>query len=228
MVVEVLRRTYPAYLFDLDGTLIDTAPDIDGALNATLAVAGLPRVNESLTRHWVGHGSRMLLMQALKHHERPDLLADEPRITELLKVFIDHYTAHIADCSRPYPDVVDTLATLRANGAKLAVVTNKLTGLSHRVLAALDLDHLFAAVVCGDTLALSKPDPGPALHACAALGVSPADALFVGDSTTDVETARNAGCPVVVVRDGYNHGTPAHDLGADGVIDSFAELLGVR
>ncbi len=226
MVIEVLRRTYPAYLFDLDGTLIDSAPDIDGALNATLAVAGLPRVHEALTRHWVGHGSRVLLQQALRHHERLDLLADEPRISELLTVFIDHYTAHIADFSRPYPDVVETLATLRANGARLAVVTNKLTGLSHRVLAALDLNHFFTAVVCGDTLATGKPDPGPALHACAALAVEPADALFVGDSTTDVETARNAGCPVVVVRDGYNHGTPAQDLGADGVIDSFAGLLG--
>ncbi len=225
MPADVLARDYPGYLFDLDGTLIDSAPDIDAALNAALTAAGLPGVGEALTRHWVGHGSRVLLQQALTHHGRLDLIADESRTTALLKVFIDHYTAHIADSSRPYPTVVETLDALRSRGARLAVVTNKLTKLSHQVLKALDLHGYFDAIVCGDTLPQSKPHAAPALHACQTLRVPPMDALFVGDSTTDVETARNAGCPVVCVRDGYNHGTPAHALGADAVIDSFADLL---
>jgi phosphoglycolate phosphatase len=222
---EVLKRIYPAYLFDLDGTLIDTAPDINNALNVTLQSAGLTAVDESLTRHWVGHGSRMLLQQALTHHARTDLLADDVELARLLDCFIAHYTAHIADSGRPYPGVVETLDHLRGRGVRMAVVTNKLTALTHPVLAALNLHTYFDAIVCGDTLPQHKPDPAPALHACRSLGVAPADALFVGDSSTDVATARNAGCPVVAVRDGYNHGTPAEALGADAVIVSFTELL---
>ncbi|NJN52946.1 MAG: phosphoglycolate phosphatase [Gammaproteobacteria bacterium] len=205
--------------------MVDSAPDIGAALNVAMAAAGLPGVNESLTRHWIGHGSRVLLEQALSHHGRAELLRDEATVSKLLAVFIDHYKAHIADVGQPYAGVVETLTTLQRRGVGLAVVTNKLTGLSQQVLQALDLRAYFDIVVCGDTLAVSKPNAAPALHACAALGVAPADALFVGDSITDVDTARNAGCPVVCVRDGYNHGTPADALGADGVIDSFTELL---
>ena len=221
----MLARRYGAYLFDLDGTLVDTAPDINGALNAALSSGGFPAVDESLTRHWVGYGSRVLLEQALTHHGVPDRISDEPLMVRLLRVFIDHYGAHIADFSRPYPGVVDALRALKARGARLAVVTNKLTGLSTQVLEALHLDGYFTALVCGDTLPQHKPDPEPARYACRLLDVAPADALFVGDSVTDVDTARAAGCSVVCVRDGYNHGTPATQLGADAVIDSLIQLL---
>jgi phosphoglycolate phosphatase len=144
---------------------------------------------------------------------------------QLLSIFIEHYSAHIADASRIYPGVVETLTRLKADGAQLAVVTNKLTGLSVQLLEALGIAHFFAAIVCGDTLPQRKPDAEPAQHACRLLGSPPKQALFVGDSRTDVETARAAGCPVVCVRDGYNHGTPAEALGADAVIDSLIELL---
>jgi phosphoglycolate phosphatase len=221
----VLARSYRAYLFDLDGTLIDSAPDITGALNTALRCAGYPDVDEALTRHWVGHGSRVLLEQALTHHGVPEKIADERLMAQLVRTFIDHYSAHIADSSRPYPGVVDTLRTLRSRGARLAVVTNKLTGLSQQVLAALHLDRYIEALVCGDTLPQRKPDAAPARHACRMLSCEVVDALFVGDSITDVETARAAGCAVVCVRDGYNHGTPADQLGADAVIDSLIELL---
>lgn len=221
----VLARRYRAYLFDLDGTLIDSAPDINGALNAALSSGGYPSVDEALTRHWVGHGSRVLLEQALTHHGVPEKIADEPAMARLFRVFIDYYSAHIADSSKPYPGVVEALRTLRARGARVAVVTNKLEDLSQQVLAALDLERYVEVLVGGDSLPQRKPDAAPALHACRRLNCAIGDSLFVGDSVTDVETARAAGCAIVCVRDGYNHGTPADQLGADAVIDSLIELL---
>lgn len=221
----ILERRFTGYLFDLDGTLIDTAPDIDRALNAALAGAGLPGVDESLTRHWVGHGSRALLEQALIFHGLPDRIEDERAMQEMLDHFITYYRAHIADHSTPYPGAVEALVGLRARGARLAVVTNKLEGLSRQVLGALRLDGHFQLVVGGDTLPVRKPDAGPALHACTELGVALAETLFIGDSNTDVQCARAAGCAIACVRDGYNHGTPADALGADVVIDSLLELV---
>jgi len=222
---SVLARRYGAYLFDLDGTLVDSVPDINGALNAALTAGGYPPVVEDLTRLWVGFGSRVLLERALTHHHAAQRIADTAHMQELLSVFIGYYSAHIADSSRIYPGVLAALTGLHEAGSGLAVVTNKLTGLSVQLLEALDLARYFRAVVGGDTLPQRKPDAAPAWHACRALGCEPTDSLFVGDSTTDVETARAAGCPVVCLRDGYNHGTPADQLGADAVIDSLIELL---
>lgn len=221
----VLARRYRGYLFDLDGTLVDSAPDINGALNAALAAGDYPPVGQDLTRNWVGSGSRALLEAALTHHHAAHRIADADHMEHLLSAFIAHYTAHIADSSRVYPGVIAALTQLKAAGAGLAVVTNKLTGLSNQLLEALDLAQYFAAVVGGDALPQRKPDAAPAWHACRALGCAPRDCLFVGDSATDVATARAAGCRVVCVRDGYNHGTPAAELGADAVIDSMIELL---
>jgi phosphoglycolate phosphatase len=211
---------YAGYLFDLDGTLVDTAPDLNAALNRALTGAGLAPVSEALTRHWVGHGARVLIEQALHHQGGSPGLADD-----LHEAFLDHYQRHIADLSRPYPHVVSTLATLRARGAKLAVVTNKRTSLTRLLLDALDLTARFDAVVCGDTAALPKPAADPALYACEALGLQPKDVLFVGDSETDVACARAAGCAVVCVPDGYNHGVAPEALGADAVIRSFRDLI---
>jgi phosphoglycolate phosphatase len=212
-------RRYDGYLFDLDGTLVDTAPDINAALNHALTKAGLPAVNESLTRHWVGHGARVLVQQALLHHDTKIHL--EP----LLADFLGYYEGHIADHGRPYAGVVEVLHTLRGRGARLAVVTNKLTRLSRPLLDALDLTRLFDSIVCGDTAAFPKPAADPALHACRILELAPAEALFVGDSETDVACARAAGCPIVCVADGYNHGVAPAALGADAIIDSFWELV---
>ena len=222
---SVLGRRYAAYLFDLDGTLVDSAPDITAALNAALNAVDKPVVDEALTRHWVGHGSRVLIERALAHVDAANAVADERTMARAMDAFIAHYRGHIADASRPYPGVADALDALTQHGARLAVVTNKLSSLSEQLLLALGLRPYFAVVVGGDTLAKRKPDAAPALYACRHMNVIASDALFVGDSTTDVETARAAGCPVVCVRDGYNQGTPAEQLGADGVIDSLIELL---
>jgi phosphoglycolate phosphatase len=184
----------------------------------------LPAVSEALTRHWVGHGARMLMQQALQDRA-PELLNDEACLPAMLEVFLGHYEAHIADYSEPYPHVVATLKILRDRGAHLAVVTNKVTRLCLPLLDALGLTALFDTVVCGDTAANPKPSADPALYACTRLGIEPQHALFVGDSKPDVDCARAAGCPVVVVANGYNHGIAPQDLGADRVIDSFADLV---
>ena len=213
--------SYSAYLFDLDGTLVDTAPDLARALNHTLAQAGLGDVNESLTRHWVGHGVRAMLQAAFGHL---GLRAPQDELDHHQAVLVDHYAAHIADHSLPYPTVEETLATL-ADRAPMAVVTNKPTDLSNRLLDALDLARYFEVVVGRGATEHSKPHPQPALYACEHLGRAAGHALFVGDSETDVLCARAAGCDVVLYRYGYNHGRDPDRLGADRVIDSFDALV---
>lgn len=212
-------RQHAGYLFDLDGTLIDTAPDIVAALNHALARHGMTPVPDGQVRRWVGQGARRLTERALADQRR-----DPAEVDTVLADFIAYYEAHIADRSRPYPGVVSTLERLARRGAGLGVVTNKLQHLSERVLEALDLSRYFAVLVGGDRAARPKPDAAPVLLACDVLALAPAQVLFVGDSTTDVGAARNAGCPVVCVPYGYNQGVPAQELGADALIDSFDDL----
>ena len=213
--------SYAAYLFDLDGTLVDTAPDLRIAVNHALALAGVAPVDEALVRHWVGHGVRAMLDAAFAHH---DVAADERQLDELAAACLAHYGAHIADRSHPYPGVVETLRRL-SERAVLGVVTNKLAALSVSLLAALDLSHFFGVVVGRDTAAKPKPAAEPALHACRRLRQPLAQTLFVGDSETDVLCARAAGCDVALVRYGYNHGKAPETLGADRVIESFHDLV---
>lgn len=215
-----VSKPYLGYFFDLDGTLIDTAPDLNQAQNAALSAFGYKAASESLTRHWVGHGSRVLLQKALAHQH-----AAEDNLDALQGYFLDYYANHIAVHSAPYPGVVQTLTTLRNQGAKLAVVTNKVERLSQKLLKDIGLADHFDLVVGGDTAAKNKPSADPALYACGNLDLAPADVLFVGDSTTDVGCARAAGCPVVCVSYGYNQGVDPRDLGADHVIDSFLDLV---
>jgi phosphoglycolate phosphatase len=167
----------------------------------------------------VGHGAKVLIEQALAHF---DTSAD---IDALLPRFLAFYEANIAVNSTPYPDVVTTLQTLRRSHAKLAVVTNKLTHLTETLLATIQMRDLFDLVVCGDTTPTPKPDPAPVQYCLDRFGVAAADALYVGDSETDVVAAKAARVPVVCVRDGYNHGIDVATLEPDGIIDTFAELL---
>ena len=213
---------YDAYLFDLDGTLVDTAPDIMAGLNVTFEAHGYPRVDEARTRDWVGRGVVALIRLALEHHGRPDPPPDV--IDAMVERFRDYYAGHIADRGGPYPGVREALDALHGRAA-LGVVTNKPARLTGLLLDALDLTRLFGVVVAGDTLAVPKPAPEPALHACAALGVEAGDALFIGDSTTDVACARAAGCDVVCVSYGYRSGARPEDLGADRIIDSLTALI---
>jgi len=218
----VSEARYRAYLFDLDGTLVDSVPDIDQALNHALATADLPPVAESLTRHWIGHGSRTLIQQALQHHQQ---LADTTAIDQLIGPFLSHYKANIAVHSKIYPQVRETLSTLKQAGSKLAVVTNKLTELSEPLLKDIGLYDFFDLIVCGDTTAQPKPAADPIVLCLEHFDLTPPQVLMVGDSETDVLAAKAANVDVACVRDGYNHGVDVTTLDPDFVITSFAELL---
>ncbi|MDG2278551.1 MAG: HAD-IA family hydrolase [Pseudomonadales bacterium] len=221
MVENNWHRTYGAYLFDLDGTLVDTVPDIHIALNHTLMRHGFDEVDVSLTRHWIGHGVRALVNESLIYHKQSQSVGLE----DMVATFLGYYANHLSAYSAPYEGVLTTLNELRNRGSQLAVVTNKLTALSVPLLEQLKMADWFDTVVCGDSAAKPKPAPDPVDLCLDRLEVSKDNALFVGDSDTDVKAAQAAKIPVVCMRDGYNHGINVETLGADAVIDYFGELL---
>ncbi|MDB5457911.1 MAG: phosphoglycolate phosphatase [Caulobacter sp.] len=206
--------------FDLDGTLVDTAPDLVGALNAVLAEEGLPALPFAEVRLMVGRGAKALL-------ERGFAAAGAPLSAEaapaLVQRFIAVYLGRIAHESTPFPGAVEALERLRADGAKLVVCTNKLTDLSLALLDALDLTRHFDAVVGADRAPAAKPDPRHLLAAIAAVGGDPARAVLVGDSINDVLAGQAAGVPNVVVSFGYSETAPA-ELGGDILVDAFSEV----
>jgi phosphoglycolate phosphatase len=207
-------------LFDLDGTLVDTAPDLLGALNAVLAFEGRTPINPQTLRHMVGHGARVLIeraMAATGEAVPPD------HLPELIDRFIAHYRDHIADRSRPFPHVKDTLAALKSDGARLAVLTNKPQVLTMPILEALKLAEDFGVICGAGRYDYNKPDARVVRHLVEDLGGDLGRTVMIGDSTVDVATARAAGIPVILLSYGYTP-EPVHDLGADAVIDAFPEL----
>ena len=211
---------HPIVVFDLDGTLADTAPDLVATLNTILAREGLPPVAYDDARNMVGGGARMMLERGLAAEGRT-LPALE--IDRLLQDFIAHYSDHIAHASRPFPGVETALDGLTRSGCRLAVCTNKLQWLSLRLLDLLGLSPRFAAICGPDTFGVSKPNPEILRGTIERAGGDIGRAVMVGDSTTDVATARAAKVPVVAVDFGYTE-IPVAELGADRVISRFAEL----
>jgi phosphoglycolate phosphatase len=206
--------------FDLDGTLIDTAPDLIGTLNYILAEYGHDGLPLESARSIVGHGARAML--ALGFEAAGETLAPG-RMDQLFDHFIELYVGRIAVASRPFPGLIAALDELGGAGARFAVCTNKRTDLSLALLDALDLTHRFAAVVGPDRAGAYKPDPKHLAFAIEAAGGRLERALMVGDSTTDTGAARAARVPVIAVSFGYND-VPAAELGADALIDHFGEL----
>lgn len=209
--------------FDLDGTLVDTAPDLLGSLNHILEEEQLPPVPADSARHLVGHGAKALLQRGFALADRPWESAREKALVErFVAVYLDRITAE----SRPYPGVEPALDALAQAGAKLVVCTNKRTDLSLALLEGLGLLGSFGAVVGADLAPAPKPDPRHLLLAIETVGGRPDHALLVGDSASDIGAARNAGVPSVAVRFGYCD-EPVEALGADALIDHFSELPGV-
>ena len=205
-------------VFDLDGTLADTAPDLTAALNHALGVMGRPPVPAEDVRHMVGHGARALLENGLAATgDVSDVLIERG-----FPLFLAHYEDHICDRSYAWPGVEAALDALAVEGVALSVCTNKLEGLARRFIAEIGWDGRFASIVGGDTLPVKKPDPAPLFEAIARAGGGPA--AFVGDSITDTDTARNAALPCVAVTFGFSD-RPARDLGAAVLIDHFDELV---
>ena len=215
-------RRYAAYLFDLDGTLVDTAPDLLVALNAVLSARDQLSADIEFARHWVGFGARVMIEQALFHHDAQPL--DSLQLERAFEEFIESYQENLAVESAPYPGVVETLEQLKSEGVPVGVVTNKMERLSRDLLESLNLDQLIQVLVGGDTLQVRKPRPEPVLHACETLGTDPRQAVLVGDSSTDVETARAAGCAAVCVTYGYSHGIAPQDLDADLLVHSLLDV----
>ncbi|HZP09690.1 HAD family hydrolase [Methyloceanibacter sp.] len=203
-------------VFDLDGTLVDTAPDLTHALNYALARAGHPPVSAETVRSLVGMGAQVMIAEGLR---RAGVTAD---LNAMFGDFLVHYEANIAKESRPFPGAVAALERLRQDGARLAVCTNKRESLSRRLLQALDLEGYFSAIAGRDTFAVAKPDPGHLTGAIRLAGGDPSRAVMIGDSDVDVRTAKAAKVPVVLVSFGYCGPPPS--LRPESVIDHFDQL----
>jgi phosphoglycolate phosphatase len=207
-------------VFDLDGTLVDTAPDLVDTLNVVFAREGLPPMPFATARNLIGGGARRMIERGLAAEGRA-CGADE--IERLFRHFIAHYSAHIADRSRPFPALDAALDTLAAQGARFAVCTNKLEALSTQLLEALGLARRFVAICGQDTFGIQKPDPEILRRTIRRAGGSLEAAVMVGDSANDIDTARAAGVPVVAVDFGYTE-VPVARLKPDRIISDYAEL----
>jgi phosphoglycolate phosphatase len=207
-------------VFDLDGTLVDTAPDLINALNFILGREGLPPVPLHAARNMIGAGARRLLERGLELDGRAAGLED---ITRLTNDFIDYYAAHIADLSRPFEGLESALDDLGARGYRFAVCTNKLEWLSKLLLDRLGLSARFSAICGADTFGVSKPDPAILRQTIARAGGQLASAIMVGDAGPDIGVARRAGIPVIGVEFGYTE-VPIADLKPDRLISHLSDL----
>jgi phosphoglycolate phosphatase len=208
----------PALIFDLDGTLADTAPDLLGATNAVLAARERPQLDLAHLRHLVGFGASALIHQAMAGSGAP---ATEEEMPALVEIFLSHYRAHLADGTRLFPQVAETLAQLKKRGARLGVLTNKPQELTDPLLQLLGLGEMFSAVYGAGRKAYTKPDPRILHDVVTACGGGPA--VMIGDSITDLKTARAAGVPCILMSYGFTP-VPASELGADVVLDDFIDI----
>ncbi len=215
--MDMSSHRFRTIVFDLDGTLVYTAPDIAAALNHALAVLGRPVLSLDDVRGMIGHGVRMLLQRGLAATGG----ADDRSMAAGYAALMGYYARHVCDHGHAYPGVTAALDVLRAQGTMLAVCTNKPEQLSRSLIDALGWSDRFAAIVGGDTLAVNKPDPAMLLLAIERAGGGPA--ALVGDSIVDVQTARAAGVPCVAVSFGFAD-RPVAELGADAVIDHYEAL----
>jgi len=208
------------FIFDLDGTLVDTAPDFKNSINYMLNELNESEVSLEEIRNWVGYGARELIRRTVVDKNIPH---DEQRIEEMLKIFLLHYTHNIDDDSVLFNNVRNVLEFLKDNGIKLAVCTNKMERLSNILLEKLNVLHMFDYLVGGDSLSKSKPDPFPLLNICEKLNTEISDSIMIGDSVTDLNAGKGAGMPVVLVSYGYTDNKDIYNK-ADLVINDFSQL----
>ncbi len=208
-------------VFDLDGTLVETAPDLLAALNHVLEGEGLAPVSLADIRTMIGQGAKAMIRKGLAAN---GVTADDGRIDALWQVFLAHYRDHIADNSAPFDGVPELLPRLRAAGARLAVCTNKTQALSERLLGTLDLTRHFDALAGADSVPRKKPDGDHIRHAILAAGGEPDRAIMIGDSRTDERAALDAGLPFLFVTFGYEPEDPAR-IAAAAAINTYSELF---
>lgn len=213
---------FSAVMLDLDGTLLDTIPDLAHAANAMRAEFGLPALPQDLIATYVGKGTENLVLRTLSNNPvgtPPDAAA----LQRGLAVFGGCYARINGDQAALYPGALEGLQAFKGAGLDMAVVTNKPTEFTLPLLQRFDIAHYFSHVVCGDTCARKKPDPMPFLHACALMGVAPGRALAIGDSLNDAQAARAAGMTVLAVPYGYNEGLDVRTLAVDDIVTSIAD-----
>lgn len=225
---------FQAAIIDLDGTMVDTLGDFEVALNRALADLDLPPVTRALVERTVGKGSEHLIRSVLAHQlalpqvkgsaNSCDARSVENLYEAAWQRYQHHYLAINGEFAAVYPGVVEGLRQLRDAGLQLACLTNKPLSFAKSLLEDKGLDYFFTQVFGGDSFERKKPDPLPLHKTCEALGIKPAQALMVGDSSNDAQAARAAGCPVVLVRYGYNHGEPVDGVDADAHVDSLTQI----
>jgi phosphoglycolate phosphatase len=210
----------PTIVFDLDGTLVDTAPDLIDTLNVIFEREEMPPVPYDIARNLIGGGARAMIARGIEAEGR---VLTPDKLERMFAEFIAHYSAHIADRSRPFPGLVEALDVLASRGCRLAVCTNKLESLSRLLLGKLDLTDRFAAICGQDTFGIQKPDPDVLRRTIAAAGGTAQNAIMIGDSLTDVRTARAASIPIIAVEFGYSE-KPVAEYAPDRLISHYAQL----
>lgn len=212
-------------VFDLDGTLIDSVPDLTLAVNEMLIALGRETYPEDTVRYWVGNGAQMLVTRALLGKREIDQTVDDTLFEKALSLFLDFYAKHLAEATDTYPNVNETLRTLKEKGFRLSIVTNKPFDFVGPILQGLKLDGLFELILGGDSLPQKKPDPAPLVHTCRTLGLPVENALMVGDSKNDILAAKAAGMQSIGVTYGYNYGEDIAVHGPDVIVDDFADII---
>ena len=214
-----------AVLLDLDGTLLDTAPEIAAAAADMLSELGLDPVDPLRVREFIGKGIPHLVRRTLE--ASLGRAPDERRVGSAMEGFFFHYAKRNGRMSKPYPGVLEGISELRAKGFALACVTNKTAQFTIPLLEATGLAGFFPVVVSGDTMPKKKPAPDPLLEACRRLGIPALEALMIGDSRNDALAARAAGCPVLLVPYGYTEGEDVQGIDCDGIVPSLLHVAGL-
>lgn len=210
------------FLIDLDGTLVDSVPDLAYCVDEMMKKIGMPVRGEDAVHHWVGNGVPRLVERALTNDL--DGMPDKDLYDKAYPLFLDLYAENTSQRSCVYEGVFEGLDYLKSAGYRVGCVTNKAEQFTLPLLKDLGLSDYFEFVIAGDTLPKKKPDPLPLLHAAELMGVTPAESTMLGDSQSDVKAARAAGFQIICMSYGYNHGEDIHDYNPDAVIDSMSEL----
>ena len=222
---EFMSKQFPlnikAVVIDLDGTLLNTAPDLAKAAELMMAELGLPAVPMETIKTYIGNGVSRLVKRVLTGDMQAE--PDAALFEKAIAIYHKHYGEHVADLSRPFDGVVEGLQAMKAAGYRVACITNKAEQFTVPLLLATHLHGYFDMILSGDTLPKKKPDPLPLLHACERFGIQPNELLLIGDSLNDTQAARAAGCHVFCVPYGYNRGRPVTELDLDAVVPSLFE-----
>ncbi|AUI66995.1 MULTISPECIES: phosphoglycolate phosphatase [Glaesserella] len=221
-----MAKTFKLIGFDLDGTLVNSLPDLALSLNSAFAEAGLPQAPEELVLTWIGNGADVLFAKGIEWTGKANEFSEE-ELAQIKRRFGYFYGENVCNISQLYPNVKSTLEALKADGYILAVVTNKPTKHVLPVLKAFGIDHLFSEALGGQSLPTIKPHPAPLYYLCGKFGLYPHEMLFVGDSKNDILAAKAAGCESVGLTYGYNYNIPISESEPDYVCDDFADILAI-